>query len=177
MAGKTQFIKRKQEVSEADKTKVFAKGERREDFADMWSNTGNILLVGLPGSNRVALGRELAARMGIQLCQPADMDALQRDCAEGNRVIVVPTAILEQPENVSFVHGAGKVFYLMADARQLAERLEDRSPSGDADSLWRECARRLEAGQAAFMTALHFIVQASGSVEDMAEDVMEKVSW
>ncbi len=171
------FINKKQTVLESDKTKVFVKGDRREDFADMWSETGNILLLGLPGSNRVALGDELASRMGTQLQQPDDMEALRLVCSQGGQVIVVPEVAFSDPEDVSFVHGAGKVFYLMADARSLSERLEKRAPSGDIDAVWRECARQLEVMQPAFMTALHFLVQVSDSVREMADDAMEKISW
>lgn len=173
----THFIKEKAEVAESSKTKSFAKGERREDYEAMWQQTGTLLLVGLPGSGRTELGRLLAARLDMPFVQASDACSLDSALENGPGVVVLADALFDEPELIAKINRAGKVFYLMADARTLAQRVAERSEQADLEQVWRSTSARLEEVEPRFMQALHFILQAQNAPEALLEDAVEKVSW
>lgn len=174
---KEHFIKRKQTVLEENKSKTFCKGDSREDFADMWSNTGMLLLIGLPGSQREELGQELAARLALSVCRVSSMEELEHVCSKEKGIVVVANTILNDAENLSFVHAAGKVFYLMADVQTLVDRRMAQEDGLERNGMLERCAAQLALMEPLFMKALHFIIQPVGDVHKMADDAMEKVAW
>lgn len=171
------FIKEKAEVADSDRTKTFGKGERRQDFEAMWSETGNLILVGLPGSGRSALGERLSARLKRPLLAVDDADALKKSMSATDTIMIVAETLFDDDRTIESIGRIGKVFYLMVDARTLASRMAERSPEDGMDRLWRESADRLERMEPRFMRALHFVVQAGSSPESMVQDVLEKVDW
>lgn len=175
--GKERFVKKKQTVLEAEKSKVFCKGERREDFADMWSSTGTILLIGLAGSRREEFGRELASRLTLPFYRAGSMKALEQFCSAGGCVVVVENAVLQDAQSLSFVHAAGKVFYLMAEVETLAGRLMASEGFLQKDAALKHCVTQLALMEPFFMKALHFIIQPSENIQEMVNDAMEKVAW
>ncbi|WP_147821981.1 hypothetical protein [Salidesulfovibrio onnuriiensis] len=171
------FIKEKAEVAEADKCRTFGKGERREDFAAMWNATGTLLLAGLPGSGRRALAGILSERLGLPVRDVLDGNSLRDALAGGPSVVVLDDALFDDEASVVAIGGAGKVFYLMADAGVLARRIARQAGREDVETIQQGVAARLEAVEPHFMRALHFILQAGSPSEDLAGDVLEKVAW
>lgn len=171
------FIMEKAEVAEAEKRKTFGKGERREDFAAMWNATGTVLLAGLPGSGRRAVAGLLAERLGLPVRDARDESSLQSAMAGGPSVVVVDDALFDDDSSVAAIGSAGKVFYFMAHAGVLARRIARRTGKDDEEAVRQDVAARLGQVEPRFMQALHFVIQAESSPEEMADDVLEKVAW
>lgn len=165
------------EVEDAGASRSFAKGERREDFADAWKDTGNVILVGLAGSGKAALAGVLGERTGLPVRAPADPAGAVEALGGFGAIIVLDDRLVEDCAVRPLIHGAGKVFYLMADSNTLSGRVAEREGAPDREALWRGMSARLAAMEPVFYEVLHFIVPASGSPEDMAGDALEKIAY
>lgn len=170
------LINEQYDVAEAEASKGFTKGEKREDYADAWKDTGNVILMGLPGCGKGDLGELLAERTGMELIVPTSPEEAVAALAKGNRVIVLSDALVAAQEVQPLVHGAGKAFYLMADSNTLSERVYRRD-AGDKEELWRDLSARLAEMEPVFYGALHFILQATRPPEELVEDAMEKIAY
>lgn len=170
------LIKEEVEVDEVGVTRTHGRGERREDFADAWKNTGRVVLVGLPGSGKAALARLLADRLGIGAVTPEDAESAVAALDGPAAVIVLADELVADPAVQPHVHGAGKVFYLMADSRTLAARVVERDGGGDQDGVWRDLSARLAVMEPGFYGVLHFILQAGNPPEEVAEDALAKIA-
>ncbi|MCJ2163124.1 MULTISPECIES: hypothetical protein [unclassified Pseudodesulfovibrio] len=171
------FIKEQYDVDEAGATKAFGKGERREDYADAWRATGNAVLVGLPGSGKADLARLLGKRTGQKVLQPADPEEAVEALKGEGVIIVLDDALVEHPLVTPLIHGAGKVFYLMADTRLLSARVAERGGGEDMDELWRAMSARLADIEPTFYSVLHFIMQGVRSPEELVDDAMVKLGY
>lgn len=171
------LINEQYDVEEAEVSKGFGKGEKREDYADAWNDTGKVILVGLPGSGKGALANLLSEKTGLDICVPASSDAAVKGLGGEKSIIVLSDELVEAAEVQSLIHGAGKVFYLMADSNTLSDRVAVRDGIEDKEQLWRDMSARLAIMEPMYYGALHFILQASQSPEDMAEDAMEKIAY
>jgi len=171
------LIKEEYGVEDAGAAKGFARGERREDYADPWRETGNVVLIGLPGSGRSELARLLAGRTDKGVLTPPDartaVEALQGQGA----IIVLDDPLVDDPEVQPLVHGAGKVFYLMADTRLLSDRVAEREGLEDAEALWRRLSARLAEVEPTFYGVLHFILQATQRPEELVDDALKKIGY
>jgi len=165
------------EVDDADASRNFGKGERREDFADAWKNTGNVILIGLEGSGRRELAELLAARSGQGVIIPDSSEAAVEALAGSGRIIVLDDALVEDPTVQPTIHGAGKVFYLVADSNTLSSRVGKRRGTDDAEQLWRDMSARLAVMEPVFYGVLHFILQGVMSPEELVEDILEKIAY
>ena len=171
------LINEYQEVEDPTARKTFGKGERREDYADVWRDTGNVVLVGLPGSGKAELAGLLAERTGAPVLTPVTGSEAVEGLDASGAVIVLADELVEDPDVQPLIHGAGKVFYLMADSNTLSARVAERDGVEDRESLWRDMSARLATMEPLFYGALHFILQAGGTMEEMVEDAMEKISY
>lgn len=170
------MINEKVAVENEKASKGFSKGERREDYADSWKGTGNVVLVGLPGSGKAKLASLLAERTGQEVISP--VDAVEAVAALGREktIVVLADELVEDDSVQPQIHGAGKVFYLMADSNTLSARVAERGGS-DRESLWREMSARLAIMEPVFYSVLHFIMQATETPESLVEDALEKISF
>lgn len=171
------FIKKKIEVQEDDKKQVFAKGERREDYAAAWKTSDRVFLAGLPGAGRQALATMLAQELGMTVEEPADADALRETCAGQPAIVVVRPEFFEDDDLAALMNRSGKVFYMMADAQTLANRVVERDGSDDPEALWETMSQDLARLEPRFMGSLHFILQAANRPGDLVKDALEKISW
>jgi len=171
------FINEQYDVQDADASKSFGKGEKREDYADAWQDTGNVVLVGLAGSGKKALADLLGERTGLDVVIPKDATGAVQALGAGPHIIVLDDALVEVAEVQSLIHGSGKVFYLMVDSRVLSERVADRDDVEDRDTLWREMSARLAVMEPVFYSVLHFIMQGIQSPEELMSDAMEKIGY
>lgn len=170
------FINEEYMVEESEANKRFAKGERREDYADAWKATGRVVLIGLPGSGKQALADQLALQTGLQPLVPGDADQAVAALAGDPALIVLDDRLVEDPAVQPHIHGSGKVFYLMADTRTLADRLVERGERDDSEATWRELSSRLATMEPVFYSVLHFIIQAAATPQEMVEDAMGKIA-
>ncbi len=171
------LINEQYDVDEANASKGFGKGEKREDYADAWKDTGNVVLVGMAGAGKEELGRLIAERTGLSLIMPASTDAALEALAPGGRVVILNNALVEDDLVQPLIHGAGKVFYLMADTRLLSGRVAERDGVEDVDALWREMSARLSVMEPVFYSVLHFIMQAGQTADEMLDDALEKIGY
>lgn len=171
------LINEQYDVEDAGATKGFGKGEAREDYADAWADTGNIVLIGLRGSGKRALAELLAARTGLPVLVP-DSAAQALEVLGGEKKIVVLSDDLVEDETVQpRIHGSGKVFYLMADSNTLSARIAGGASESEREQVWRDLSARLACLEPAFYSVLHFILQAAQSPEEMMEDALEKIAF
>ena len=171
------LINEEYEVQEAGVAKAFGRGERREDYADAWKDTGNVILVGLSGSGKNELARMLADRTGLEIVSPKAAEDAIAVLGGTGQIVVLEDRLVEDIDVQPHIHGSGKVFYLMADTRLLADRVADRDSVEDRDSLWRELSARLAVLEPMFYGVLHFIMQATQSPEELVDDAMEKIAY
>lgn len=171
------LINERYDVKEAQANKVFAKGEKREDYADAWKDTGNVILMGLPGCGKGELGELLGERAGMEIMIPDTPERAIEVLGGQGRIVVLSDALVEVSEVQSLIHGAGKGFYLMADSNTLAERVAKRDGVEDKEQLWRDLSARLAVMEPVFYGALHFILQASQEPAEMVDDAMKKIAY
>ncbi|WP_338670083.1 hypothetical protein [Pseudodesulfovibrio methanolicus] len=174
------LINEEYDVQEAGAAKTFGKGERRRDYADPWRETGNVVLIGLPGSGRAELARLLADRMGKPVLIPSEAQAAAEALQGLGAIIVLDDRLVDDPGVQPLIHGAGKVFYLMADTRLLSDRVAGRGGvEGEeaAEDLWRQLSARLAEVEPVFYGVLHFILQGAQSPEDLVGDALEKIGY
>lgn len=165
------------DVNEAEARKDFGKGDKREDYADAWSMAGNVVLIGLPGSGKGDLARLIGEKTQMKvrssLAVQEAIDALGGE----NQILVLEDSLVEMPEVQGLIHGAGKVFYLMADSKTLSARVAEREGVEDPEELWRELSARLAVMEPQFYGVLHFILQATESPEELLGDALEKIAF
>jgi len=171
------FIKEQYNVEEAEARKGFGSGDKREDYADAWKDTGNVVLVGLPGSGKAALADLISKRSGMPVLTPEDAETAKSTLGAQGQVIVLTDDLVEDGEVQPLIHGSGKVFYLMADSRILADRMAERESVADTDGLWREMSARLATMEPVYYGVLHFILQAFQTPEELLGDAMEKIGY
>lgn len=171
------LINERYDVLEADKSKAFAKGEKREDYADAWQDTGNVVLIGLAGSGKAELAKLIGEKTGKTVIAPSDADTASEALEGEGGIIVLDEALVDDPSVQPRIHGAGKVFYLMADTRLLSERIVERGEGEDKEALWRDLSARLARLEPVFYSVLHFILQGSQSSEELVGDAMEKIGY
>jgi len=170
-------INEQYDVEEAQASTMFGKGEKRENFADAWKNTGNVILMGLAGSGKSELGALLGEESGMDVVLPESAEQAVEALRGTRQVIVLSDGLVEAPEVQPLVHGAGKGFYLMVDSNTLAARVAERDSIDDKEQLWRDLSARLAVMEPIFYGALHFILQASQSPAEMADDAMKKIAY
>ncbi|QJB58115.1 hypothetical protein [Pseudodesulfovibrio sp. zrk46] len=171
------LINEQYDVQEPEVAKSFSKGEKREDYADSWNNTGNIILMGLPGCGKIELGTLLKEKTGQELIVPAEVDEAVEALKGSGKIVVLEDVLVEDQNVQPLIHGAGKSFYLMADSNTLSQRVAERDGVEDREQLWRDLSARLAVMEPMFYGALHFILQAAKPTEEMAEDAMEKIAF
>jgi hypothetical protein len=174
------LINEEYDVQDAGAAKGFARGERREDYADPWRETGNVVLVGLPGSGRGELARLLSGRTDKPVLTPPDARAAAAALRGQGAIIVLDDRLVDNPGVQPLIHGAGKVFYLLADTRLLSGRVAEREGlEGDeaAEDLWRRLSARLAEVEPTFYGVLHFILQGVQSPEELVDDALEKIGY
>lgn len=171
------LINKQYDVDDAEANATFGKGEKREDYADAWQNTGTVVLVGLPGSGKAGLAALLAERTGLDVANPASADEAVAVLGGEKKIVILTDFLVEDPVVQPLIHGAGKVFYLMGDSRTLSDRVAERDAVADPEQLWRDMSARLAVMEPIFYSVLHFILPAGRTPEELVEDALEKVSF
>lgn len=171
------MINEQYDVEDAGASKGFGKGEKRKDYADAWTDTGNVVLVGLPGSGKAELASLVADRLDLPVEVPETPEEALKVLAGRKQVIVLSDEIVEDREVQPQIHGSGKVFYLMADTNTLSARLAEGGDEQEREQVWRELSMRLSVMEPVFYSVLHFILQAARSPASLVDDALEKIAF
>ena len=125
------LINQRYEIGDPERRKEFGKGESREDYADAWQDTGNVILVGLRCAGKAELARLIGERTGLQVVTPHDAEEAVAALEPGGRIVVLDDSLVEDGEVQPYIHGAGKVFYLHGRfPRLLSGRVAAREARG-----------------------------------------------
>jgi shikimate kinase len=171
------FINEQYDVEEPDASRSYSTGTRREDYADSWKSTGNIIFVGLAGSGKTALSGLLSERTGLNVQVPTNPEDAVEALGANGQIVVLDDGLVENEGVRAGIHAAGKVFYLMAESRTLSSRLAERQGIADPEQLWRDMSARLAVMEPVFYSVLHFILQAGQSPESLLDDALEKIAF
>jgi shikimate kinase len=167
----TDFIREKQQVAEPDKTRVHGGRAARPDLPD----TGLIHIIGLHGSGKTAVAARMAEQLGVRAAElPLEgaREALEALTASGPAVIAVPHKLLTDATLRQRLRETGRVLYLMADAGAIAARLA--AGPEDREAQRQKAARQLAAFEPWFMQTLHLLVPASGPLDEVAAEALER---
>lgn len=199
------FIQKKYEVEEPEATVRHTHGSWRDrPPADLHSI--NIFFIGPRGSGKTTLARAVAERLGL-VCKDTDElvqeiagssialivqdqgweafrelehQVVSKICARTGQAVATGGGVVLKEENRNLLRSSGQVFYLMAPAEVLQERLADQE-----DAAWRpslsglpedqEMAQTLAQREPLYFQTLHYILPAHRSVDEIVEDVLERL--
>lgn len=164
------------EVAERDKERVHSARAPRPDFPE----TGNVFLVGFPGSGREEIGRELATRLGgayVPESQAATMEQLRELASRRNQVVALSPGMVEDRTSQKLVRGAGRVFYRMAPVNRVVQAvaLREGRRAGKPEELRAQMVGEMQRAEPFIMQTLHFLIPEHLDSRAAIEDVIEKL--
>ncbi len=167
------FIRKRIQVQDMDRKQVLRK-RKASDFKSAGFETGNVFILGLPGSGKSSLGAALAERLGLEFSEfgGGDHSELASLAAKGKQVVAVNGLELSS-EIQEIVREQGMGFYLMVDFTTLAGRV----PGMDSDP---ETGRPLmsdlyEAREPVLMSSVHFVLQGAKPLDQVLKDALERI--
>jgi len=172
-----EFIRKKIEVEEPDKVRII----RQDGHAGVSGlpTGGLILLIGLPGSGKSAMGERLAGKLGLPFVQLPARDAataLEALVAAGPAVVEVPHKLLTNADMRVRIQASGRVIYLMANVGALTRRLAKTPDDTPATLALRDSLGQLmSAFEPLFMQTLHLLVPADGPLDEVEAMALERV--
>jgi shikimate kinase len=154
------FIQEKVRVKNPGETKVRRHGETL-DQPPFSLEQGNIVFLGLRGSGKTTLAREVASRLGIdwvdtdaviqeragrsiaaivdqdgwQAFRDLEEEVLRETCATPGCVVATGGGVVLRPANRQRLRSCGAVFYLLADIPLLVQRLQQEADQGGRPAL------------------------------------------
>jgi len=156
----TRFIQEKVRVNNPEEKKVRRHGETLDEPAFSLLQ-GSIFFLGLRGSGKTTVAREVASRLGVEMVDTDRMvqkraqksisqivshsgwqtfrdleeDILREVCSAPGRVVATGGGIVLRPENRQLLRSSGAVFYLLADVPLLLQRLQQEEDHGSRPAL------------------------------------------
>ena len=199
------FIKKRVDVENPDSHTVHKHGERsKPKYFDQESM--NIFFIGPRGSGKSTLASkisaelnntckdtdelvtqragksvaEIVAEQGWDAFRSMEHQVLQEVCAQNNCSVATGGGIVLLPENRELLKQNGIVFYLIADANILYDRLKDKedddSRPGLSDlPLKEELGQTLMQREGLYLEVTHFILQASKDIDELVQDVLSNL--
>lgn len=172
-----EFIQKKVQVEEPDKVRIIRQDGHAGESG--LPNGGLVLLIGLPGSGKSAVGQHLARELGLafaQLPTQGAAEALSELAARGAVVVEVPHTLLADAPLRTAIQGSGRVLYLMANAGTLAAR-KAKNPGDtlEVQALCEGLGRLVGSFEPLFMQTLHLLVPADGPLDEVEAMALERV--
>ena len=200
-----EFIKKKVHVQDPDASTTHKKGSGLERKPINVKET-NLFFIGPRGSGKSTVAEAVAARQdlpfvdtdsliqeeaGLSIAQivqeqgwPAfrklEAQALKEVCAGSGQVVATGGGIVLDADNRTLLREHGQVFYLMADAPLLHQRLaaqDDaslRPPLTDLEPA-QELAETLAEREPLYFQTLHYILPANRQLDELVQDVLERL--
>lgn len=167
------FMRKKYHVKDEDRKVTFAK-RAASDFKSPGFETGNVFILGLPGSGKTTLGKAIAERLELEFCEFSDGDQseLAALADRGGQVVAV-NGLEISPETRAIVTGQGMAFYLLVDFTTLAQRGAgtDMDPETGRPAM----SDMYENLEPVLMSCVHFVLQGAKSREEVLDDALERV--
>ena len=164
--------------------------ENERILAQLYRQTGNIVLVGMPGCGKTAVGRALAGLTGRQAI---DMDEeivrmagcsipeifekqgedafrrLEREVAQqvgklSGKIILTGGGVVKDERNYNALHQNGRICHLVRDLEQLPTEGRPLSQSTNLTQMWKERAPLYERFR-------DCVIENTGTVEETADAV------
>lgn len=174
------FIQVKVDVQDPGRQATFTHGDPAALRPGI-RRTGNVFILGLPGSGRSALTQGLALALGRDRVDLEDAErggdpasGLTALCAPGKRVFRVPAALLRDPGAAGILRDSGTVLYLNAMVESLVSAAARTSPEG-LEETRSGLARDFAELEPLLLGAAHFIVRADQEPGEIVQDALDKV--
>lgn len=198
------FIKKKTDVQEADKNRVYGRTGFVRPSPD--ARPANLFLVGLRGSGKSSLGRLVAERTGMafvdtdlvieedagksiasivaesdwETFRDLESQALDQVCGRVGQVVATGGGMVLRQENRTRMRQCGKTLYLMADVPILLMRLSAapdlaRRPALTGSPLHEELCRTLAEREPLYLEVMDGMLQAAKPLPELVEDVLERL--
>ncbi|WP_462327886.1 shikimate kinase AroL [Desulfobaculum sp.] len=195
-------MKKKVDVAESDQTMTFKKAERPTRFGpDVNVYLVGLRACGKSTLGRELAkrmhrpfidtddlvvdhaGRAVAAIVedgGWQAFRDIERDIVQGIDPKAGAVVATGGGVILDQSTRAFLRSSGPVFYLMADVALLAQRLgadpkHDQRPALSGGGLVDELSATLAEREALYMETSHFVLPAQEPLEELVEDVREKL--
>ncbi len=172
-----EFIQKKVQVEEPDKVRIIRQDGHAGESG--LPSGGLVLLIGLPGSGKSAVGQHLARELGLAFAQLPTQDAaeaLAELAARGAAVVEVPHTLLADAPLRAALQASGRVLYLMANAGTLAARkAKDSGDTQEVQALCEGLGRLVGSFEPLFMQTLHLLVPADGPLDEVEAMALERV--
>jgi shikimate kinase len=172
-----EFIRNHVDVEEPDKVRIIRQDGHAGESG--LPSGGLLLLIGLPGSGKSAVGQGLATKLGLSLVRlpvQGAASALAELVRGGAAVVEVPHTLLADPELRAAIQASGRVIYLMTNIGAIVRRLAKEPGESEATLALRDgMARLLGTYEPLFMQTLHLLVPADGPLEEVEALALERV--
>ncbi len=199
------FIKRKKEVEDPELTTVHKHDEQSKPI-HFDPDKSNIFFVGPRGSGKSTLASMVAAELnnnyidtdelvtqktgksisdivsgqGWEKFRDLENEVLKEVCSKSNCTVATGGGIILAPENRDLIKQSGIVFYLIADAELLYNRLKDQEsddtrPSLSDLPLKEELGKSIIQRENFYLEITHYILQADKDVNELVKDVLSNL--
>jgi shikimate kinase len=201
----SRFIQRKFDVQDPELTARHRHGQAGHR-APVDLQSTNIFFIGPRGCGKSTLARAVAEHAGMMIVDTDDLiqdmqgqsiarivedqgweafremehEALLRVCQGTGQSVGTGGGVVLREENRQLLRSHGHVFYLLADAGILRQRLEAQK-----DASWRPPLSDLDADQEAgkilaqreplYFQTLHYLLPADRPVQELVQDVLERL--
>ena len=196
------FIKKKADVNNPDSSKVYSHTEQCKPIL-FHPESMNIYFVGPRGSGKSTLAKRVSAELENSYIDTDDLitqrcgqtiseivseqgwdgfrltehQVLQEVSSTSNCTVATGGGAVLLPENRELLKRNGIVFYLIADADILYNRLKDKEqdttrPSLSSLPLKEELGKTLMQRENLYLEVTHYILQANKDIEKLLTDVL-----
>ena len=163
------FIQERADVENEDKRVVH--GPKPPKPA---SGRGNVFFIGPRASGKSALGALIGEQLGRPFTDEPSWEELAGLVKQGGQVAAISPGLLDQDGVSNLLHRGGKVFYIMVDAATLSARISGPGAPENVP-LREELYAELSAQEPRCMQVLHFILQGTEPLDELAQSVLEKL--
>ncbi|MFW5722284.1 MAG: shikimate kinase AroL [Desulfohalobiaceae bacterium] len=195
------FIKKKQQVEEADRTGTYRQSRSEPARFDMGSS--NLFFIGPRCCGKTTIAREVAQslggrfvdtdqlvvdRIGMSISdyvaahdweafRDVEEQVLEAVCSRTGQVVATGGGAVLRPESCRRMQRAGEVFYLLADVPTLRDRIERdpnqaQRPSLSGGDIVDELARTVVEREPLYMSCANHVLHAHKPVQELVGDVL-----
>ncbi|WP_029895786.1 shikimate kinase AroL [Desulfohalovibrio reitneri] len=199
-------VMKKHSVRDENLTMVYSASGRATNPNLEAAPPKNVFLVGLRGSGKSTIARlaaenlgktfvdtdarvvekagrpiaEIVAEQGWDAFRQIEHDTLAEICSDSGQIVATGGGIVLREDNRGLLRQNGRTYYLLADLKTLADRLEAHPQSDQRPPLTElapeeELRQTLNEREPLYYQVIDGILQASRTPEEIVEDLKEKL--